>query len=571
MPSPTESSNVVTTNFAGDEIIDSLIYSHKWSIDDVQNTFDLSYSFIDKNSYFSNFNYDSEPNSDILWNSIVEFNPTQKTALKNIISKWADVSGISFLEVEESASTVGDLRLGLSSNVEMLVGNATAFAYLPDNFYPSAGDIWFNSQANDLIGGFVNSTFANSNFETGSLAYYTAIHEIGHALGLKHPFESLTGAEATLAVELDEISNTIMSYTYAANDDSILGLSVYPSSPMRYDIEAIQYLYGSNPNINSGNTTHSFGDGEFYFQTITDFSGLDTISYNGNYSLDLNLSAGSGSFIGKRVETYGNGSTDSEYAIANIWISNNTFIENAYGSRANDLISGNELNNEISGGFGDDYISGELGNDVLKGGPGNDTIEGGEGFDVYQLTSTHEKYIISKLSDDTWLIDGDAVEGNDYISGIERISFGITTSGSSLNQVLALDVGAGETAGQAYRLYQAAFARTPDNPGVAYHVNDIESNGLTLHQVAQNFLASQEFINKYGSNLSDNDYVNALYQNVLGRTGVDSEINFYLDNFAREITDPGYMDRGSALIGFSESPENIMLVASQVENGIMFF
>jgi hypothetical protein len=175
------------------------------------------------------------------------------------------------------------------------------------------------------------------------------------------------------------------------------------------------------------------------------------------------------------------------------------------------------------------------------------------------------------LFDGTWLIDGDFVEGNDSINGIERIKFGDVTFGESAIQVVALDIEAGETAGQAYRLYQAAFARVPDGQGVAYHVNDIEINGLSLHQVAQNFLASEEFSVKYGVNLSDTDYINALYQNVLARSGAESEVNFYIKNFSKELSDPGYMDRGSALIGFSESPENISLVASQIENGILFF
>ena len=106
---------------------------------------------------------------------------------------------------------------------------------------------------------------------------------------------------------------------------------------------------------------------------------------------------------------------------------------------------------------------------------------------------------------------------------------------------------------------------------MAYHVNDIETNGLNLHQVAQNFLASPEFSNKYGSELSDFDYINALYQNVLGRSGSEPEVNFYINNFEKDQSESGYMDRGMALIGFSESPENISLVSFQMDSGILFF
>ena len=129
--------------------------------------------------------------------------------------------------------------------------------------------------------------------------------------------------------------------------------------------------------------------------------------------------------------------------------------------------------------------------------------------------------------------------------------------------ILALDVGVGETAGQAYRLYQAAFARTPDMPGVVYHMNDMESNGLSIQQIATNFMASPEFSAKYGLNPTDDDYINALYQNVLGRSAGVEEVAYYQERF-----DSGVWDRPQVMINFAESPENVSLVGSQIENGI---
>ena len=130
-------------------------------------------------------------------------------------------------------------------------------------------------------------------------------------------------------------------------------------------------------------------------------------------------------------------------------------------------------------------------------------------------------------------------------------------------KALALDIDQGETAGQCYRLYQAAFARTPDIPGVAYHINDMESNGLSIQQIASNFMASPEFKNMYGENPSDNAYINALYQNVLGRGASTEEVTYYQDHL-----DKGIWDRPQVMINFAESPENISLVSSQLENGI---
>ena len=139
-------------------------------------------------------------------------------------------------------------------------------------------------------------------------------------------------------------------------------------------------------------------------------------------------------------------------------------------------------------------------------------------------------------------------------------------AGTSLIKFVAFDTDG--NAGQTYRLYQAAFERIPDSSGVNYHVNDIEGNGLVLHQIAGNFLASPEFEQTYGENLSDSSYVDALYENVLGRAPADSEKQYYLERFTKPDSDSMWMDHAAALIGFSESPENITLVAPQIENGI---
>ena len=95
-------------------------------------------------------------------------------------------------------------------------------------------------------------------------------------------------------------------------------------------------------------------------------------------------------------------------------------------------------------------------------------------------------------------------------------------------------------------------------------MNDMESNGLVLENIANNFLASPEFKSKYGENPTDEAYVNLLYQNVLGRSAdpVD-EVAWYTDKF-----DKGEMTWAAALIGFAESPENIALVGPDIANGI---
>ena len=54
-----------------------------------------------------------------------------------------------------------------------------------------------------------------------------------------------------------------------------------------------------------------------------------------------------------------------------------------------------------------------------------------------------------------------------------------------------------------------------------------------------------------------------LYQNVLGRTPGQFEINYYKERF-----ESGTTDWNTTLVFFAESPENVSLVAPQIEDGI---
>jgi Ca2+-binding RTX toxin-like protein len=223
-----------------------------------------------------------------------------------------------------------------------------------------------------------------------------------------------------------------------------------------------------------------------------------------------------------------------------------------------DILIASDGNNYFDGGAGNDEIAAGSGMDVFVGGAGNDVIDGGDGLDKAEYVGSYYDFTIEKQLDSFSVNDRLSLEGTDTLTNVERLEFADGT--------LAFDTNG--NAGQAYRLYQAAFERTPDPVGVGYHVNDIESNGLILYQIAGNFLASPEFESTYGSDLNDSDFVDALYDNVLGRSPDEFEREYYLDRFNRSEGDPLWMDRAASLIGFSESPENMNIVNDDILNGI---
>lgn len=116
--------------------------------------------------------------------------------------------------------------------------------------------------------------------------------------------------------------------------------------------------------------------------------------------------------------------------------------------------------------------------------------------------------------------------------------------------------------GMAFRLYQAAFDRMPDLPGLAYHAHSLDM-GSSLGLVAAHFITSPEFMQRYGA-LDDTAFVTQLYDNVLHRAPDAGGLAYHVDHLAHGFS------RADVLAGFSESPENQALVMGSVQSGVVF-
>lgn len=122
------------------------------------------------------------------------------------------------------------------------------------------------------------------------------------------------------------------------------------------------------------------------------------------------------------------------------------------------------------------------------------------------------------------------------------------------------------TAGESFRLYQAAFDRKPDAWGLGFYINVLDA-GVHPDAISQSFIDSAEFASKYGS-LSNAAFLTVLYNNVLHRApdqaGFDANLS-YLDG-----TNPSgaIVTRAQMLRFFSESTENVALTEPAIRHGI---
>jgi serralysin len=322
-------------------------------------------------------------------------------------------------------------------------------------YYPGVpiygGDVWLN-------------TYSKA---PGSSSYQLVLHELGHALGLKHPHDS-GGSLPKMSVAHDSPEYTVMSYNSSWNN---------PQTFMQYDVAALQELYGADFTTNSGNTVYSWkpqtgetfvngvGQGTPFtnviFLTIWDGGGTDTYdasAYSENARIDLapggsiKFSQGQLAYIRSNASAKGNVYNAFQYKG-----DARSLIENAIGGTGHDYIYGNATRNSLTGNGGNDALYGYDGNDTLTGGDGNDWLEGGagsnlldggEGWDVvsYLNTPSARGGIVVNLSTNLnqgaalgdILVNVEVVQGtnaNDVITGVHR-GYGIELLGEGGNDVI---------------------------------------------------------------------------------------------------------------------------------------
>lgn len=218
-----------------------------------------------------------DPKSAGISSAVTTFSSAQQAATLKLLNYVSQMTGIQFAQVADGS--LADLHFGNANITDNASAGLTQWNY--HYFYDGQQNIT-SYVAQAYV--YVDNAESGDRYlapQVGNYAYELLLHEIGHVLGLKHPF----AGDVTLPANLDNTNYTVMSYAQVGLHSEF--------SP--FDLAALAWLYGGD---GLGASYGVGGAGQYLIATsgndvmvgsaggdvLDGLTGVDQVSYSGKRS-----------------------------------------------------------------------------------------------------------------------------------------------------------------------------------------------------------------------------------------------------------------------------------------------
>ncbi|SNT06039.1 M10 family metallopeptidase C-terminal domain-containing protein [Tropicimonas sediminicola] len=354
--------------------------------------------------------------------SFRSYTSAEEAAFRKALGLYEAVAGVRFVETTDESAMV----LAYAADID--AGNLAGYASLPftnidSGAFDNPKDFVMNLDKNEMNSGH---------------GFTTVLHELGHTLGLSHPFEGAF----TLKSSLDSTDTTVMSYNHTIDPQT---------EPSPFDVQAVQHIYGKSGALKGwsygldkgvftaeGTKRAEEVVGLLHMKNHIDGKGGADKIWGWEKADRLEGGGGNDRLMGNGGADILRGGAGDDTLLGDRDIEGRLydFGDKLYGQDGDDTLKGHDGNDLLVGGKGDDLLVGDdgeywwvnddilrggAGKDDLRGGGGDDTLDGGTGVDVLRggagddtLSGGGQKdRLLGEAGNDS--LSGDA--GNDRLIG----------------------------------------------------------------------------------------------------------------------------------------------------------